>query len=137
VLGGHGGILNKARRGALKLPLPIGLCYTENEVIVLDPDLLVQTSIREVIRLFQHTGSAFTTVRPFHQEQLLFPRRIRYGPHQGEIAWGEIQHHDVLRVLHQPAYAGAYVGWREHVRPKQPMERSILPISLAPNGLLL
>jgi len=108
----QGGILNKARRGALKLPLPIGLCYTENEVIVLDPDLLVQTSIREVFRSFQHTGSAFTTVRHFHQEQVLFPRRIRCGPHQGEIAWGEIQHHDVLRVLHQPAYAGAYVFGR-------------------------
>jgi Recombinase len=90
----------------------MGLCSSENEVIVLDPDLLVQTSIREVIRLFQHTGSAFTTVRHFHQEQLLFPRRIRYGAHQGEIAWGEIQHHDVLRVLHQPAYAGAYVFGR-------------------------
>src|SRR6266568_6951272 len=48
----QGGILNKARRGALKLPLPIGLCYTENEVIVLDPDLLVQTSIHEVFRSF-------------------------------------------------------------------------------------
>ncbi len=112
----QGGIRNYARRGALKLPLPIGLCYTENEVIVLDPNLLVQTSIHEVFRSFQQTGSAFTTVRHFHQERLLFPRRIRCGPHQGEIAWGEIQHHDVLRVLHQPAYAGAYVGRREHVR---------------------
>lgn len=41
----QGGILNKARRGALKLPLPIGLCYTENEVIVLDPDLLDESQL--------------------------------------------------------------------------------------------
>lgn len=34
----QGGILSKARRGALKLTLPIGLCYTEREEIVLDPD---------------------------------------------------------------------------------------------------
>jgi len=34
----QGGILNKARRGALKLTLPIGLCYTEADAIVLDPD---------------------------------------------------------------------------------------------------
>jgi DNA invertase Pin-like site-specific DNA recombinase len=33
----QGGILNKARRGALKLALPIGLCYTESDTIVLDP----------------------------------------------------------------------------------------------------
>ncbi|GAC1363125.1 MAG: hypothetical protein NVSMB38_45570 [Ktedonobacteraceae bacterium] len=103
---------NKARRGALKLTLPIGLCYTEADAIVLDPDLQVQTSIREVFRSFQHTGSAFATVRHFHQHHLLFPRRIRCGPHQGEIVWGEMQHHDVLRVLHQPAYAGAYVFGR-------------------------
>ena len=105
----QGGILNKARRGALKLTLPIGLCYSEGDAIVLDPDLQVQASIREVFRCFEHTGSACATVRHFHQQHLLFPRRIRRGPHQGELAWGPIQHHDVLRVLHQPAYAGAYV----------------------------
>lgn len=36
-------------------------------------------------------------------------------PKRREIAWGDIQHHDVLRVLHQPAYAGAYVFGRTHV----------------------
>jgi DNA invertase Pin-like site-specific DNA recombinase len=108
----QGGILNKARRGALKLALPVGLCYTESEAIVLDPDLQVQAAIREVFLSFQHTSSAFATVRHFHQQHLLFPRRIRRGPHQGELAWGPIQHHDVLRVLHQPAYAGAYVFGR-------------------------
>ena len=34
----QGGILNKARRGALKLALPIGLCYTESDTVVLDPN---------------------------------------------------------------------------------------------------
>ena len=108
----QGGILNKARRGALKLALPIGLCYTEVDAIVLDPDLQVQAAVREVFLSFQHTGSACATVRHFHQHHLLFPRRIRRGAHQGEIAWGAIQHHDVLRVLHQPSYAGAYVFGR-------------------------
>lgn len=108
----QGGILNKARRGALKLVLPMGLCYTENGAIVLDPDLQVQATIREVFRSFAHTGSAFATVRHFHHQRLLFPRRIRRGPHTGELAWAEIEHHDVLRMLHHPAYAGAFVGWR-------------------------
>ena len=108
----QGGILNKARRGALKLALPIGLCYTESDTIVLDPNAQVQATIREVFHSFGHTGSAFATVRHFHQEHLLFPRRVRCGPHQGEIVWGEIEHHDVLRVLHHPAYAGAYVFGR-------------------------
>jgi len=102
----QGGILNKARRGALKLPLPIGLCDTDGGEIVLDPDLQVQAAIREVIRLFQSTGSACATVRHFPQEPPLFPRRVRSGPHQGESLWGAIQHHDGLRVLHPPASAG-------------------------------
>ena len=105
-------MLNKARRGALKLTLPIGLCYTENNTIVLDPNVQVQATIREVFHSFEHTGSAFATVRHFRQEHLLFPRRVRCGPHQGELVWGEIEHHDVLRVLHHPAYAGAYVFGR-------------------------
>jgi DNA invertase Pin-like site-specific DNA recombinase len=61
----QGGIRNYARRGALKLPLPIGLCYTENEVIVLDPDLLVQTSIREVFRSFEHDFLCIHDRSPF------------------------------------------------------------------------
>jgi Recombinase len=108
----QGGILNKARRGALKLTLPIGLSYTEADAIVLDPDLQVQAALREVFHSFHHTRSAFATVRHFRREQLLFARRIRCGAHQGEIGWGELQHHDVLRVLQQPAYAGAYAFGR-------------------------
>jgi hypothetical protein len=41
----------------------------------------------------------------FHGESAVNPRKR-------ELAWGPIQHHDVLRVLHQPAYAGAYVFGR-------------------------
>lgn len=108
----QGGILNKARRGALKLTLPIGLVYTEADAVVLDPDLQVQASIREVFRSFAHTGSAFTAVRHFRQQHLLFPRRLRRGAHRGELVWAEIEHHDVLRLLHHPAYAGAYVYGR-------------------------
>jgi len=107
-----GGIRNLARRGALKLVLPIGLWYTESATVVLDPNVQVQATIRAVFHRFEHTGSAFTTVRHFHQERLLFPRRVRCGPHQGELVWGEIAHHAVLRVLHHPASAGAYVFGR-------------------------
>ena len=108
----QGGIRNLARRGALKLTLPIGLCYTESDTIVLDPNGQVQATIGEVFHSFHHTGSASATVRHFRKHHLLFPRRVRCGPHQGEMVWGEIEHHDVLRVLHHPAYAGAYVYGR-------------------------
>jgi hypothetical protein len=108
----HGGIVSKARRGVLKLPLPIGLCYTDDERIVLDPHLQVQATIRAVFATFAQTGSACATVRQFRQQQIPFPHRLRGGGHRGEVVWGTLQHHDVLRLLHHPAYAGAYVFGR-------------------------
>lgn len=33
----QGGILNKERRGELEMPLPIGLVYTPDARVVLDP----------------------------------------------------------------------------------------------------
>ena len=87
-----------------------------------------------MFRSFELSGSACATVRHFREQHLLFPRRVRCGAHHGEIAWGEIQHHDVLRVLHHPAYAGAYAGCRALVRRRPSMERSIFRTSLVLNG---
>src|SRR5262249_2548635 len=75
----QGGIWSKARRGALKLPLPVGLCYTDDHHIVLDPHLQVQAAIRAVFATFTQTGSACATVRQFRQQQILFPHRLRRG----------------------------------------------------------
>ena len=108
----QGGILNKARRAALKLHLPIGFCYSDDDRIVLDPDRQVQDTIRFLFRTFQRTGSASATVRAFRNEQIPFPRRLRSGPHQGELTWGELEHHMVLRILHHPCYTGAYTFGR-------------------------
>jgi len=33
-----GGILNKASRAELKVPLPVGLVYAEDQTVLLDPD---------------------------------------------------------------------------------------------------
>lgn len=108
----QGGILNKARRAALKLHLPIGFCYSEDDRIVLDPDRQVQDTVWFLFRTFHQTGTACATVRAFGQAQVAFPRRVRSGPHQGELVWGDLQHHDVLRILHNPCYAGAFVFGR-------------------------
>jgi DNA invertase Pin-like site-specific DNA recombinase len=97
----QGGILSKARRGALKLHLPIGFCYTEDDRIVLDPDRQVQDTLHLLFRTFERTQSASGTVRAFRQEQVPFPHRVRSGPHQGELVWGTLAHDDVLRILCQ------------------------------------
>jgi Recombinase zinc beta ribbon domain/Recombinase len=108
----QGGILNKARRAALKLHLPVGFCYAEDDRIILDPDRQVQDPIRFLFRTFQRTGSASATVRAFRRDRVPFPRRVRSGPHQGALVRGDLQHHDVLRLLHNPCYAGAFAFGR-------------------------
>jgi DNA invertase Pin-like site-specific DNA recombinase len=108
----HGGLLNQARRGDLKMRLPVGLVYDLKDEVRLDPDQRVQETFRVFFRTFERTASATATVKYFHREQLLFPRRLREGPNQGELVWGPLVHSQALRVLHSPRYAGAFAYGR-------------------------
>ncbi len=47
---------------------------------------------------------------------MLFPRRIHSGPGKGDVIWGKLEHSQVLRVLHNPRYAGAFVYGRRRTR---------------------
>ena len=136
----RGGILNQARRGALKSPLPVGLVYDPVGNVMLDPDDQVRHSITHLFETFERTGSATATVRHFRTQALRFPRRPRGGPHKGELLWEELRHWRVLRVLHNPRYAGAFCfgRTRTHKRPGDRMEIERLPreewISLLPDA---
>lgn len=112
----RGGILNKARRGELKNPLPVGLVYDAQNQVVLDPAQQVQQAIRTLFSAFTHAGSATATVKFFRQQNLLFPRRLRRGVHKGQLLWVPLVHHRVLQVLHNPRYAGAFFHGRLHSR---------------------
>src|SRR5690348_15046925 len=87
-----GGVLSKARRGELKLPLPVGLVYDPLDRVVLDPDPEVQQAVHLLFRTFRRTGSAWQTVRTFREQALPFPRRVRTGPRRGELVWGSLPH---------------------------------------------
>ena len=102
----RGGLLNKARRGELALPLPVGLVYDSANRVVLDPDQQVQNSVRHLFDTYRRTGSASATVRAFRDQSLLFPRRPRSGPSKGELFWGTLTHNRTRQVLHNPRYAG-------------------------------
>ncbi len=110
----QGGILNKARRGELEMRPPVGMVYTSDGTLVLDPDLQVQHCLRWLFAAFARTGSACATVNAARNEKLAFPRRCSKGPHKGELLWSNLAHDQVLRVLHNPRYAGAFVYGRCH-----------------------
>ena len=112
----RGGTLNAARRGELRIPLPVGLVYDPLGKVVLDPDPQVQHSLRLLFDTFTRTGSAAATVRHFNQEKLLFPHRPHSGPHKGELHWKPLRFARALRTLHNPRYAGAFVYGRSRSR---------------------
>ena len=112
----QGGILSKARRGELQMPLPVGLVYDSAGKVVLDPDRAVQDALRHLFATFARTGSARAVVYAFNRDGLLFPSRIRKGARNGELAWNELSHWRVLTTLHNPRYAGAFVYGRRRTR---------------------
>jgi DNA invertase Pin-like site-specific DNA recombinase len=112
----QGGILNKARRGELMMRPPIGYAYDANARMVFDPDGQIQQAVRLVFETFRRTGSALATVRAFRQEGLLFPRRLHSGTRKGDVLWGKLEHCHVLRLLHNPRYAGVFIYGRTRCR---------------------
>ncbi len=112
----QGGIRNKARRGELKSPLPVGLTYDQQDHVVLDPDRQVQQALRTLFQTYERAGSACAVVRFFRAQSLLFPRRLRRGPNKGQLVWGPLGHTRVLQTLHNPRYAGAFVYGRFRMR---------------------
>ena len=111
-----GGQLAKASRGELEMKLPVGLVYDSSGHVVLDADLQVQNALRLFFDTFQRTGAATATVRSFREQGLLFPRRLRRGPHKDEVAWGQLEHTRALHLLKNPRYTGAFVYGRSETR---------------------
>jgi DNA invertase Pin-like site-specific DNA recombinase/lipase chaperone LimK len=114
----QGGIRNKARRGALELPLPIGLVYDPMGAVSLDPDRHIQEALRFLFESFRSIGSASAVVRRFRREGLQFPRRIRRGIGKGDVLWGALDFSRVTQILHNPRYAGAFVYGRYRAVPR-------------------
>ena len=108
----RGGILAKARRGELALDLPAGLVRDGHGQVALDPDAEVRHAVQLLFGTFTATGSAFGVVRAFREQQLTFPARHHRGPRRGELFFQPLTHDRVLKILHNPAYAGAYAYGR-------------------------
>lgn len=58
-----GGKLNKAQKGGLRFPLPVGFCYDDQGRTIMDSDDEVRGAMQLVFRLLQETGSAYAIVQ--------------------------------------------------------------------------
>src|SRR5450631_1548214 len=103
-----------ARRGELRVPLPVGLVYDDEDNVVIDPDQEVAAAISDVFAAFTATGSAYGMAGAFASRRL--PRRAYGGVWAGQIRWGRLTHARAAGILRNPAYAGAYVFGRRRSR---------------------
>ena len=103
------GIESKAARGALRVLLPPGYVY-ENEEIGLDPDERVRQAIRSMFESFEHQTSVRQLALTYRDTQTLFP--VRKPRKRGELSW-ELPKPAVLhKLLSHPVYAGVYTYGR-------------------------
>jgi DNA invertase Pin-like site-specific DNA recombinase len=130
-----GGKLNKAQKGELRFPLPVGFCYDEDGRIVLDPDAEVRGAVQLVFRLFRETGSAYAVVQRFAQAGLRFPKRAYGGAWAGKLIWGRLSHERVLGLIRNPCYAGSYVFGRyqyhKHITPEGEVRQQMRAVAMA------
>lgn len=104
----QGGKVNKAKKGELRTPLPVGYGYDELGRTVLDPDAEVRSALETLFRVVRETGTADGVTQYFGEHGLQFPKRAYGGAWDGKLIWGNLRHSRVLDVLRNPSYAGGY-----------------------------
>jgi DNA invertase Pin-like site-specific DNA recombinase len=115
----RGGLLAKARRGELRIALPVGLVYDELGQVVLHPDAQVRDTMHLFFGTFFRTGTACATVKHFNEQNIPFPAPANVGAHSEAVVWGRLSLARAVNLLHNPRYAGAYAYGRRSSR-KQP-----------------
>ena len=130
----QGGKLNKAKKGELRFPLPVGYCYDQEGRIFPDPDEEVRGAVELVFRLFRETGSAYAVVQRFGERGLRFPKRAYGGAWDGNLVWGRLTHSRVLSILKNPSYAGMYVygryQYRRKISPEGEIEKQVHAVAM-------
>jgi DNA invertase Pin-like site-specific DNA recombinase len=108
------GLLNKAARGELALPLPVGLVRAADGTVVKDPNREVQDRIALVFATFLRLRSASKVLQFLNAQGLALPRRDRFG----DVVWRPPTVAAILTMLKNPAYAGAFVYGRTRSAPR-------------------
>ena len=105
---------SKARRGELRISVPVGYVWDREIGLGLDPDMRLQEAVRLIFARFRELGSARQVLLSLAADQLHFPRPSD-GRRMIVFDWTPIRYRNVISVLKNPFYAGAYIyGKSEH-----------------------
>ncbi|MFL7868698.1 MAG: recombinase family protein, partial [Anaerolineales bacterium] len=106
---------SKAERGELRILVPIGFTWDRECSVTFDPDLRIQEVIRTIFDKFQELGSARQCMLWMTERDLHFPRPLN-GKRSTSFDWRTVTYRNVICVLKNPFYAGAYVYGRTEKR---------------------
>jgi DNA invertase Pin-like site-specific DNA recombinase len=97
----------KAARGELRFSVPIGYIWHRDDGLSLDPNQRLQEVIRLIFARFGELGSARQAFLSLRAEQVHFPRPTD-GRTLTHFDWTLIRYRNVISVIRNPFYAGAY-----------------------------
>jgi DNA invertase Pin-like site-specific DNA recombinase len=113
----HEGRWNKARKGLLHFPLPVGYVQASDGAWELDPDQQVRERLAYLFEAFRRLGIARQVVRELKQHGLDLPTRVMSKEAYGTLVWKKPTLSAIVRILENPAYAGVYAYGRSEYRP--------------------
>lgn len=97
----------KARRGEYRLAVPVGYLWARDTGLEMNPDRRIQEAIHAVFRLFERFESARQVLLHMVREGMLFPRPAE-GTRHGTLQWLPPVYRNIIALLRNPFYAGAY-----------------------------
>jgi DNA invertase Pin-like site-specific DNA recombinase len=106
---------SKAKRGELRISVPIGYIWHREIGLGFDPDLRIQEAVRLIFARFRALGSARQVLMSMKAEQIHFPRPSD-GKRLVAFDWTPIRYRNVISVIKNPFYAGAYVYGKSEKR---------------------
>ena len=107
----------KVQRGEVMTLVPIGYDRCGGGGIELTPDRQIQEAIRSLFQRFESMGTLRQALLWYLQEQITFPRRCRqHGV--TTIEWRLPDYQQLLRILKNPTYAGAFAYGKSRAQTK-------------------
>jgi DNA invertase Pin-like site-specific DNA recombinase len=115
----HQGKVNKARRGELTFPVPIGYVRRPSGEVVFDPDEEVQQVVHLIFKKFEELTTLNAVLRYLVRNGVKLGVRIHEREGKGELEWRRPGRTTLQSMLKNPIYAGAYAYGRRRVDPRK------------------
>lgn len=113
------GRINKARRGDLSVPPPVGYVRKRSGEVALDPDEQARGVVQLIFRKFEELLTVNAVLCYLVKHGIKIGFRVRVGPDKGELEWRRPNRGTLTTILHNPIYAGAYSYGRSVIDPRR------------------